>query len=46
MAMEAIPELEVAGRVGSSKQSSLLDLDQEDGDGISLSSSIMNATKQ
>ena len=43
--MEAIPELEVASRVGSSK-SSLLDLDQEDGDGMSLSSSIMNAAKQ
>ena len=45
MVMEAIPEMEVASRVGSSK-SSLLDLDQTGGDGVSISSSIMQAAKQ
>lgn len=42
--MEAIPEMEVASRVESSK-SSMLDLGLADGEGHSISSSIMMAAR-
>ena len=42
--MEAIPEMELASRVESSK-SSILNLDQADSEAISISSSILEAAK-
>ena len=45
MAMEAIPELEVASRVGQS-QSSIVDFDIEQDQVESLTSSIMEQAKQ